>query len=841
MSFPWGPEPPGYIPGLGRGAKAFETSIELGEVDILDTKQGNKVHDAVKQKQFDKLDKMASDFYSCIDERIKNRNKKRKKEEKKEQYVFHEIRDQFADLRPELKSITPNEWEKIPEIGATTFQRPKWELLTYAAGRTIIGDYSDSNLAKENEKAITQELSDLNDTIEMTAISRAKYNVMSNQFSKIVNRDHQIDLSGYMKELDNQTSLILTQITDLDSACKLYKSRTMTNPENPENWIIRARLEENAGRKENAINIIKTGLKHNPKSELIVLETARLLPKQDAIDILESCTKVLHRNSDKIWLQLASMQVTLHSKKVIVEEALHSCPKSSALWLVAAFLDDRKSHEILKKSIEHIPECKDVYINGIKCSSTFDDANYFYELSKCRFQNDIDLLIAWCMKCEELGKGDIIQNLIQEATKLNSNENWIEIAQNCETNGSFLTVEAIIECTPFTNMFYKYYNESKVSGYKTVSEFLCKRIAHETDDWEPFVKEHKDDDNFYVLVKEELKLHPSSATLVLQSTNHMEGDTALSMLFEFYKRNSYPIEISLRIIDIYLATDRVGEARDFALQSLKDKSSSRLAVRIAQINEAFLPDLAYLSSIVREYPLEPLLWLYLSQHSENCINDLNEGIKNNPKAGILHIELAKAYKKKGYPNPRIRVVFENARSLCSDQILIWLFSAEFENDERRVSILEIAKKKAKDPELAWVRQIELSPVEGRLNLTKEAQKSIGPKKEIRLLEALCYWRHGSIHEAKSLLLELTQQNPSWGDAWIFLLKFEKNFGSQNDLNTHFRATNNFQLSNGFLWEALQRDSSLITNSQSEILKEATEIIPDPMSSDNAMFGHYLTL
>ena len=36
--FPWGPPPPGYVPGLGRGATGFVSYIENAVIELQDEK-----------------------------------------------------------------------------------------------------------------------------------------------------------------------------------------------------------------------------------------------------------------------------------------------------------------------------------------------------------------------------------------------------------------------------------------------------------------------------------------------------------------------------------------------------------------------------------------------------------------------------------------------------------------------------------------------------------------------------------------------------------------------------------------------------------------------------------
>jgi hypothetical protein len=62
--FPWGPPPPGYIPGLGRGAVGFVTRIENGIIDFDDD---NPVKSKKALRKIRDEEEKADSFYRDIE------------------------------------------------------------------------------------------------------------------------------------------------------------------------------------------------------------------------------------------------------------------------------------------------------------------------------------------------------------------------------------------------------------------------------------------------------------------------------------------------------------------------------------------------------------------------------------------------------------------------------------------------------------------------------------------------------------------------------------------------------------------------------------------------------
>jgi pre-mRNA-processing factor 6 len=72
--FPWGPPPPGYVPGLGRGAVGFVTRIENG---IIDFETDSIVTSKKKLQRIRDEEQRADDFYRELEAKLKSRTRQK--------------------------------------------------------------------------------------------------------------------------------------------------------------------------------------------------------------------------------------------------------------------------------------------------------------------------------------------------------------------------------------------------------------------------------------------------------------------------------------------------------------------------------------------------------------------------------------------------------------------------------------------------------------------------------------------------------------------------------------------------------------------------------------------
>ena len=849
--FPWGPPPPGYIPGIGRGAAGFINSLETGKVDFETDTRSIKLLKRIKKEEA-----KADAFYRSVDEQMKNRGGKKRETEKiipGPKILFDEISAKFADVKQGLKDVTADEWENLPEIGATTYHRPKWELYTHASDRMIANDFEDSalNRAIRDGEVMNIENESKDSDAKIMSTARAQRSVLNVQLSKIIPQKNTVDVSQYMHELDEQAANVMAQFDDLERAAELYRNMTYANREDPNGWLIRERVEEKRGRLNKARKIARDGMMYCPQSELLVMEAARLSPRHEAIAILQSALQVQHKNSEKIWLQLVAYQPSISGKKTTLEGAINAMPKSEILWKAAAALEDGDKHtSILKRALEFLPESESLWIEGIASANDYDEAQYFVNHAIESLGENSKVLIAWSEADEKFNNSENCSKICQRAFNASptiSISEWVNNAITAEKEAFESTAIGIINSInplPKDSQLLENANIAQNCGcYKTAYTIL-RRCALELGEFIPFLDFEKKNGKLDEAINLAIENSPYDEHLALYAADISENNS-ISILEAAFERLPKSEKIALALIDAYIKEKNLNKAREFSKQIIESIDSISLCLKLAEINEQFGGDIDFLVSSINKYPNIYQFYLLLSDNVDDPKEVLIKGINNCPNSGELHIAFIKYNMTKKSHRARIRALFEKARRLCSDQPLVWLLAAECELPEWRNSIFEEAKTKleeSSDPKtnlgIIWARQIELSEPESRLTLTKEAleQPEIKDSKELLLLLALCYWKRGQIDQTRTIFEKLSREFPKFADGWMYRLKFEKECGSPEDYYKVSLASEQVKFDSGVRWENARNKKEYYNLSQNELLCDLVEFISDPMISDESIFG-----
>jgi hypothetical protein len=318
----------------------------------------------------------------------------------------------------------------------------------------------------------------------------------------------------------------------------------------------------------------------------------------------------------------------------------------------------------------------------------------------------------------------------------------------------------------------------------------------------------------------------------------VDNATAVSILEGAIKRLRESEAIRLALIDCLMAAKDLNRCRSY-LETFDLSQSLPLSLRMARISEHFGGDIDFLKTCCEKFADCPDFWLMLSRKLDEPLPVLKSAVRSCPSSDQLQIALIKSAMKRGLPRPRIRALFEIAREASSSAI-IWLFSAEFEGRENQNVVLEEAKLHVSKEELGmiWARQIELADSEARRGLAKEAMNVAGSAKELMLIYAICLWADGKVDQARAGLENVVREFPSWGDGWVFRLKFEGRFG---DVNEVIRVLRMVKIGEGVMWRMARDDVGNFEMDDVELAKKLCDLLPDPMVSDCSIFGDFLRL
>lgn len=891
--FPWGPPPPGYVPGLGRGAVGFINSIEVGKVDFE-----TEIRSLNLARKIKKEEEKANAFFQDIDNQMKSRNKSKAKEEVVSgvKIIADEIKGKFSALKLGLEEVPVSDWENLPEIGATTYHRPKWDLYTHASDRMIANDFEDSALTRlsRNDDLMDADLVKDDTDSKIMTVARAQRSVLNVQLSKIIPKQNSIDVSEFLHELDDQASRVISQFDDLDRAASLYRALTHSNKEDANSWLIRARVEEKRGNLEKAKKIARDGMINCPFSELLVIEAARLSSTQDAISLIHSALQVNHKNSEKLWLQFVAYQNNLNAKKSALEMAIRAIPKNEKIWLAAAAIEDGERHaQILKSALEFLPDSKALWIEGINSAVTYEEAMSFVESALEQLGENKDILIAWAEADEKFNNSGRLSEICERAIKSSipveteeqqgkveeeeeANESkkeeeeakkervdWITEATNAEKMKFINTAVTIINSIPLNILGSP---EKIIEEATTVENWdapetakhLFLRNAIDNGDFISYINFEKRHDRLDEAVKLAIEQRPEDDDLIISITYILDDmddfnkeEKKIHLLEESHKRIPKSELIAVELIKSFIRAKVPEKAQNFILQIINEEpftNSLKIHSYLALINEQNVSfdesSLNFLNECIQKFPSHPQFYILLADHSTEPEKVLKEGLENCPSSGEIHIAyIREILLTKSLPSVRIRALFERARRLCEDQALVWILSAEFEKPEMKETMLEEAKRHVCKEELGivWSRQIELSvDQEGRLTLCREALEEVKAP-ELYLMNAICLWRKGLIDKTRTAFENIEREFPSFGDGWVYRILFEYGCGSPEDRKNTKNRAQKCKIEDGFVWKYITSQKDKFLLSQDEILEDITYSKADPMSSEESIYKEVLSI
>jgi len=476
---PWlgQPAPPGYVPGLGRGATGFTTRSDIGPArDVSDPTDDRHappgqrtVGDQLKAKKpdddddedlndanydefggyagnlfssgpYEEDDEEADKIYDGIDKRMDGRRKQyRERREREELEKFREerpkIQQMFSDLKRKLVTINDEEWYNIPEVGDARNKRqrnPRLEKITpipdtlfargLAQGATVSSiDARPGGLATPFSTGIHSAIPGSNwsatpsGELDMRKIGQARNTLMDMRLSQVSD-----SVSG-QTVVDPKGYL-----TDLHSMLPQYGGNV--------DDIQKARL------------LLKSVRETNPKHSPGWVASARLEEAtgkiQAARNIIMKGTEMCPKSED-VWLEAARLQ-PVDVSKAVCATAVMKLPQSVRIWIRAADLeqDVKSKKKIYRKALEKIPNSVRLWKVAVELEES-DDARIMLGRAVECCPHSTDLWLA-------LAKLETYQNARQVLNAARKNiptdrQIWITAAKLEEAHGNAESVNRVIE------------------------------------------------------------------------------------------------------------------------------------------------------------------------------------------------------------------------------------------------------------------------------------------------------------------------------------------------------------------------------------------------------------
>lgn len=428
--------PPGYVPGLGRGATGFTTRSDIGPAreagDISDERhprpgkrpktegEEEEEEEDLNDANYDEFagyggslfssgpyeadDIEADEIYEGIDDRMDSRRKERREKKFQEEIERYrqerpKIQQQFSDLKRALANVSDSEWDNIPEVGDarnkkqrnahirpdrytplpdSVLQRATNQAgsFTQLSGRQqTLGGFMTPYPGAATPGTMTPGFA-TSSRLDLNQIGEARNSMLGiklDQVSDSVSGQTVVDPKGYLTDLNSITPQSTGDINDVKKARLLLKSVITTNPKHAPGWIAAARLEEVTGRLQAARNIIMRGCEVCPKNEDIWLEATRLQPPDHAKAVV---AQAIHQipQSVKIWIKAMELETETPAKRRVLRKALEQIPSSVRLWKAAIELEELEDALILlSRAVECCPTSVDLWLALARLES-YDNA-----------------------------------------------------------------------------------------------------------------------------------------------------------------------------------------------------------------------------------------------------------------------------------------------------------------------------------------------------------------------------------------------------------------------------------------------------------------------------------
>lgn len=471
--------PPGYVAGIGRGATGFTTSADAGSVRIqpgvvvLDNEEedinGNaedENDDGLLGKKLnrDQDDEEADKIYEEIDRRMKRKRKDTPDDETSLEAVNH-TKEQFADLKRALSSVSDEQWESLPEVGDLTRRNKRARLLEqqqqrfYAMPDSVIAGAGSSGAGSIGGGAMNK-----HDITDFQTISGAKDKLLSKQLDSLVPQ------SANATTEDLQNDIIMeeesnNQVADIKKGRLILSSLRKTNPYKANSWIASARLEEQAKNYTAAKNFVVEGCRKVPHNEDIWLESIHV--HQKSTEGTKMCkiivTEALKFNntSEKLWIKAFELENAsdVVSRRRVLMKALEFLPQNVKLWekLIDLEEDPKDVAKLLRKAIELCPTEWNFWIALINLS-TYDESKSLLNKARKSMSDNHKVWIS-AAKLEEREHENIsvqklstlmekgikkLESNISDKSKLLSRREWLEEAAQTELEGFNKTCQAIV-------------------------------------------------------------------------------------------------------------------------------------------------------------------------------------------------------------------------------------------------------------------------------------------------------------------------------------------------------------------------------------------------------------
>ncbi|KAH3671431.1 hypothetical protein WICMUC_004611 [Wickerhamomyces mucosus] len=855
--------PPGYVAGIGRGATGFTTRADVGgsrtkgqerqinsddEDNFADVDNEND-NGLFTNGQISKDDTEADAIYKEVEERLKSRSNKRKisVDDLQNDEVANVLRisNQFIDLKKNLSSISAEQWSNLPEVGDLTKRNKRQRKeeqdsrRTYAAPDSLI-----SGLDGTGATETSIDLASLTSERQKLFESKIDANLES-----LNGEEETVNSQSYLSEISANS--LQNNNEEIQKLRTVLNQFTKSDPNKPEGWIARARLEETSRNFETAKKLISQGCNNCPNDEGVWLENVRLNQydiKLSKIIIADGVRR--NEKSVKLWLKAAELEKDLYDRRRIIRKALDSIPKSAELWseLIDLADDFEEKTQIASRATELVPSNIELWLKLIDLQN-YQDARSSLNKARKANPNNVKIWLRACqLESENANNSDSVSKLIMKTFKEceQSREEWFKHAIEFENKNLPHIADQIVSVVlnQDESMTYNELSEEStiykdnIHVYRACLNFIVKKFPKKTAIWRNLIdlyKKHFTKEELYQLFEKLIGNFPKNATFRLMYSKEVwktgnDVNTAKKILESSLKILPNSTDIWLALIKLEQVSNKKEEIESLFSEAQSKVESERIwykyATHLRQIGNNHKA-LEIIDEGLLIFNKCFKLYLQKSQILEemNLLNEAKEilsiGTKNIPSSPQLWINLSKLDMKLGNKiKARSDLELGILKNPTSEELVYekLLLEKSLSDHNQLAVALSRALKDFPHSSLVWSFNLRFnSKKSARKTLYKDALAATNNDSKVLLIIGHDFWVDGKIDKAQRWFERAVEMNENYGDAWAWNYKILKKTNNTQQMEKLIEKYLEVEPTHGDYWQRISKQIENLDKDPLELL------------------------
>lgn len=839
---------------------------------------------------YDEDDREADRVYSQVDDQMEQRTKRAREareleEARKTKLTESRIADGFADLKPQLASLSEDDWAAIPEIGDRSLRyKKKADMGVMPVPDNIIEMGRGSGMV--NSLPAGGGASDGSATVDIAGLQRGREQMLKMQLDRMgdsVSGQTTVDPKGYLTSLSASGGGTVTEASDLEDVKKarlLMKSVVTTNPRHGPGWIALARLEEQVRNLPEARRVIRQGCELCPTDEDVWLEAARLQTPANARIVLADAVKSLP-TSIKIWQAAADLEASVDAKKAVLRKALTLVPASEKLWKAAVSLEGQDDARVmLARAVECVPSSVDMWL-ALARLETYENAQRVLNNARAALPGEPLIWVTAAQLEEAQGHGGMIDKIVARALKALSaagtqvvldRDAWMRRAEDCERGGSPQTAGAIVRAASTMGVDEADRLRTWLADAEALEargSVVCARAMYAVSlaaapnrhgVWLRAIaleKAHGSPSDADALYRRSVSHCPQVEVLWLMAAKDAwlggRVDDARGILREAFAANPASESVLLAAVKLEWENDELDRARTLLERARGAAPSDRVWMKSALLERECgngPGEEALLRDGVARFPAAPKLWMMLGQlherrgEADKAREAYHAGLRACP-ASVPLWRLAASLEERMHGPVRARTLLEAGRQKLPRCAELWLESVRLEkragNDKLAETLMAKALQECPSAGLLWAEDILTAPRPAQKRKSVDALKRCENDAVVVAAVAQLFWADHKLDKARKWLDRAVTLNKDYGDAWAAYYAFEAEQGGPEAAAAVKTRCVAAEPAHGELWQRIAKAFENRRLNKGDVLVKAASVLQTARSGSSGAVaaGSYL--